>query len=61
MTDPREIRLTLRPVKRKADQPDAWYRLRGLLKVSLRRFGWRCVKIETDQDGDGDVRRDNAL
>ena len=60
MTEPREIRLTIRPEKRKPDQPDAWYRLRGLLKVSLRRFGLRCIKIETDQDENGDPNTGQA-
>lgn len=25
---------------------DPWYRLRGLLKVALRRFGLRCVRVD---------------
>lgn len=39
-----EIRLTLRPVPRAGGNPTL--RLRALLKVALRSFGFRCTLIE---------------
>ena len=43
-----EIVLTLRPIPAGVDRlgRDVSYRLRGLLKVALRRFGFRCVRLD---------------
>ena len=39
--------LTLRPVPRGSDRfgRSPLYRMKGLLKTMLRRFGWRCVSL----------------
>ncbi len=62
MTEPRRIRLTLRPEPRQGG-PDVWVRLRHVLKRLLRTHGFRCVKIETDldQSGDADPATEDAL
>ena len=49
--DEPEFKLTIRPLPTRPGEPDPTYRLRGALKVLLRRFRFRCVKIET-VDGD---------
>ena len=37
--------MTIRPEPTKPGQPDPMYRLKGVLKVMLRRFGWRCLSV----------------
>lgn len=43
MIERTRIRLTLEAT---APEADAMERLRGLLKIALRSFGFRCLKIE---------------
>lgn len=53
MTKPQTYRLTLKPLPRPGGPP-ADVRLRGALKVLLRRFGLRCVHLEWPSDERGD-------
>jgi len=48
--------VTLRPLKDDSD-PKGVRRLRGLLKVALRRFGLRCVEVKESGNPAGDGRR----
>ena len=50
--------MTLRPEPTKPGQPDPMYRLKGVLKVMLRRFGWRCLSVRP-QPTDGVVEGDS--
>ena len=49
------IRLTLRPEPDGTDERgcDPIIRLRALLKIMLRRFGWRCTRIGSAGIDDG--------
>ena len=52
-----QFKLTLHPLPTRPGEPDPTYRLRGALKVLLRRFRFRCVKIDV-VDGDEHGTRD---
>ena len=66
MIEPKEIRLTLRPEKRNPDQPDAWYRLRGLLLfiilISVILTWWRGAAVQcAREDGMTDALMDSGF
>ena len=46
MKDSERFILEFRPEPARPGQPDPMYRLRGLPKVALRRFGLRCVCVD---------------
>lgn len=46
MTSRKQTNLIVLTLAPRASETDATARLRGLLKVALRRFGFRCVRIE---------------
>lgn len=50
MADRQEFKITLRPEPTAPGQPDPAYRLKGALKVLLRRFHFRCTRIDTIED-----------
>ena len=49
--DEPEFKLTIRPLPTRPGEPDPLYRLRGALKVLLRRFRLRCTRIDVVEGG----------